>query len=249
MEYWWNYTLNTYGETFVTSTGAFIIHEIAYICMFLPFMISDYIPVLRRYKIQSNITNTYMYTFKAYKRVILTHVLIELPMLLLFHGTMTFKHFSISSPLPSWYTVIYVCIISLILEDFYFYWMHRLLHHKFLYKYIHKIHHEYTAPFGFCAEYAHPVETLVLGIGSVIGPLLYADHYFTIIIWLILRVFQTVEAHSGYDFPWSPRYYIPLWGGAKFHDMHHKVSNCNYASTFTIWDRVFGTIPKEMNCK
>lgn len=37
-----------------------------------------------------------------------------------------------------------VCILSFIIEDFYFYWVHRLLHHPALYKHIHKVHHDYA---------------------------------------------------------------------------------------------------------
>jgi sterol desaturase/sphingolipid hydroxylase (fatty acid hydroxylase superfamily) len=51
-----------------------------------------------------------------------------------------------------------------IIEDFYFYWIHRLLHWGPFYKFIHKVHHEHTAPFAIAGEYAHPLETLFLGL-------------------------------------------------------------------------------------
>jgi len=47
-----------------------------------------------------------------------------------------------------------------VIEDTWHYWIHRLMHDKRLYKYVHKIHHSYQAPFGMVAEYAHPVETV-----------------------------------------------------------------------------------------
>ncbi len=37
----------------------------------------------------------------------------------------------------------------------------RLLHHPRLYKYVHKRHHEWTAPIGWVAVYAHPVEHII----------------------------------------------------------------------------------------
>lgn len=92
-----------------------------------------------------------------------------------------------------------------------------------------------------CAEYAHPIETMVLGVGTLIGPLLMADHFVTLLAWLSVRVLQTVEVHSGYDFPWSPNRWLPFWGGAEYHDFHHKTFLGPYASTFTWTDGWFNT--------
>jgi len=144
-------------------------------------------------------------------------------------------------PLPSFPHIALAIVGCYIAEDFYFYWVHRLLHAKFWYKYVHKIHHDHAAPFGMAAEYAHPVETIFLGFGTVLGPILFARHMFVLWVWLFFRLFQTVEAHAGYDFPWSPNHFIPFWGGAEFHDYHHETFTGNFSSTFTIWDHVFGT--------
>lgn len=90
---------------------------------------------------------------------------------------------------------------------------HRALHTGILYKYIHKIHHKYSAPFGLAAEYAHPAEVLILGTGTLLGPLMYCFltqdfHIFTMYVWIVLRLFQAVDAHSGYGtlLPWAPLY-------------------------------------------
>jgi len=95
----------------------------------------------------------------------------------------------------------------MIFEDAYHYFVHRLLHYGPFYKHIHKIHHEFSAPFGMAAEYAHPLETLILGFGTIGGPLIFVAitndlHIVTVLAWIMLRLFQTVDAHSGYDFPW-----------------------------------------------
>lgn len=49
-------------------------------------------------------------------------------------------------------------IFFMICEDFGFFWSHYILHSPFLYKHIHKIHHEYESPFSLAAEYSHPIE-------------------------------------------------------------------------------------------
>ena len=80
---------------------------------------------------------------------------------------------------------------------------HQALHTGVLYKHIHKIHHKYSAPFGLAAEYAHPAEVMILGTGTIAGPLLYCAfrgdlHIVTVYAWITLRLFQAIDAHSGY---------------------------------------------------
>ena len=90
---------------------------------------------------------------------------------------------------------------------------HQLLHTSFLYKRVHKLHHQYAAPFGLAAEYAHPVETMILGAGTISGPLLYCwytreFHILSMYIWVVLRLFQAIDAHSGYGIL-RPYLFIP----------------------------------------
>jgi methylsterol monooxygenase len=80
---------------------------------------------------------------------------------------------------------------------------HQALHTGVLYKHIHKLHHKYSAPFGLAAEYAHPAEVFILGTGTIAGPILYCWytrnlHIFTVYVWITLRLFQAIDAHSGY---------------------------------------------------
>ncbi|KAG9138415.1 hypothetical protein Leryth_021068 [Lithospermum erythrorhizon] len=131
-----------------------------------------------------------------------------------------------------------------ILEDFVFYWGHRFLHTKWLYKHVHSVHHEYATPFGLTSEYAHPAEILFLGFATIAGPAITGPHLITLWLWMVLRVIETVEAHCGYHFPWSLSNFLPLYGGADFHDYHHRLlytKSGNYSSTFVYMDWIFGT--------
>ena len=74
---------------------------------------------------------------------------------------------------------------------------HQALHTGVLYKHIHKIHHKYSAPFGLAAEYAHPAEVMILGTGTIAGPILYCAfrrdlHIFSVYVWIVLRLFLTI---------------------------------------------------------
>lgn len=74
-------------------------------------------------------------------------------------------------------------------------------------------HFRYATPFGLTSEYAHPAEILFLGFATIFGPAITGPHLLTLWIWMSLRVIETVEAHCGYDFPWSLSRYMPIYGG------------------------------------
>ncbi|KAF3625764.1 Methylsterol monooxygenase 2-1 [Capsicum annuum] len=102
----------------------------------------------------------------------------------------------------------------------------------------------YATPFGLTSEYAHPAEILFLGFATIVGPAVTGPHLITLWLWMVLRVLETVEAHCGYHFPWSLSNFLPLYGGADFHDYHHRLlytKSGNYSSTFVYMDWLFGT--------
>jgi hypothetical protein len=68
-------------------------------------------------------------------------------------------------------------------------------------KVIHKIRHQHSAPFGLAAEYASPIEVMMLGFGTVGCPILWCTltrelHIPTMYVWIVLRLFQAIDAHS-----------------------------------------------------
>ena len=153
---------------------------------------------------------------------------------------------STSVPFPTFWTMAYQIAIFFVLEDTWHYFSHRALHWGPLYKAIHKIHHQYSAPFGMAAEYASPIEVMILGFGTVGCPILWCAvtgdlHIFTMYVWIVLRLFQAIDAHSGYEFPWSLHHFLPFWAGADHHDLHHEKFVGNYSSSFRWWDYLLDT--------
>ncbi|GAA6032803.1 hypothetical protein JCM8097_000799 [Rhodosporidiobolus ruineniae] len=243
---WYNYVGNAILATGIMS---FVMHEVVYFGRCLPWMLIDYMGWFRQYKLQDNKIPSAKQQWECTKAVLYTHFSVELPQIYLFHPLATsvgMKTWEV--PFPSfWRQMVPQLCLFFFLEDMWHYFVHRLMHHKRLYKYIHKIHHEYSAPFGLAAEYAHPIEVLVLGLGTVGSPLLWCYlsggnmHLITMYTWICCRLFQAVDAHSGYDFPFSLNHWLPIWAGAEHHDYHHeKFVEC-YSSSLRIWDWLLKT--------
>lgn len=146
---------------------------------------------------------------------------------------------------PSSLTFLFQVIFCMQCEDFMFYIFHKLMHRvPYLYQNIHKLHHTHTETVSISGEYAHPFEYFLTGvIPSGLSVILLGKHlhFCGILMYSMLRVFETVDSHSGYEFPWSPFRLLPMSNSARYHDFHHRHhSGGNYSSLFSVMDWVFG---------
>lgn len=122
---------------------------------------------------------------------------------------------------PTFLTVLIHFVFFIAVEEVGFYYSHRLMHQPTLYQLFHKQHHEWIAPIGCAAIYAHPLEHIVCNLGPVVlGPCLLQSHLCTYWLWLTFAVATTVNSHSGYHFPFAP--------SPEMHDYHHLAFNVNY---------------------
>ena len=110
-------------------------------------------------------------------------------------------------------------------------------------------------------ERKDPVEFFLCNAIPVgLGPTLLGAHAYTHWLWVVLRILQSQEAHSGYAFPWSPFRFLPLNEDGSSHEAHHvrccavitsltracfekkkSLNTGNYGSLTGIWDRLCGT--------
>lgn len=236
-------TWYVYMKNDVLATGImfFLLHEVMYFGRCLPWYLIDKFGLFRKYKIQDTKIPTDKEQWECLKSVLKSHFIVEALPIWTFHPMCMKLGISITVPFPKISTMAYQIAIFFVLEDMWHYWFHRLFHYGIFYKYIHKQHHKYAAPFGLTAEYAHPIEVMSLGFGTVGFPIIYAYffnnlHLFTVCLWVVLRLYQAVDSHSGYDFPWSLNKFLPFWAGAEHHDLHHHYFIGNYASSFRWWD-------------
>jgi len=104
-----------------------------------------------------------------------------------------------------------------------FYFSHRLMHHKLLYKYIHKQHHEWTSSVGIISMYCHPIEHLISNLGSVsLGLLVLGSPVPAFWLWGAVILTTTIVDHSNY--------HLPFFHSSEFHDFHHLKFNVNYGA-------------------
>ncbi|MEY8212585.1 MAG: sterol desaturase family protein [Gammaproteobacteria bacterium] len=132
-------------------------------------------------------------------------------------------------------------VAVLLIDDFYFYCFHRLLHKSdFLFKKIHNIHHRARNPFPSDYLYEHPLEWLIGLLGPFIAFLILGGVSFpTIVLFLIIKVLHELDIHSGIK---SSLYrHLPFAGINEYHALHHKYQDVHFASVFSLWDWVFRT--------
>jgi sterol desaturase/sphingolipid hydroxylase (fatty acid hydroxylase superfamily) len=120
----------------------------------------------------------------------------------------------------------------ILVEDTIFYWAHRTLHTRWLFRHVHARHHRFRHVRGYVAEFAHPLENAINFVAFFAGPVALGSPFAIVAVWIVVRMFETVEAHSGYAFTGSSSRHA-------FHHLHAQ-RGC-YGSFFGPWDRLMGT--------
>ncbi len=146
--------------------------------------------------------------------------------------------------LPAWENIADLFLL-LVIHDAYFYWMHRILHHRHLFRFVHSVHHQSVNPTPFAAFAFHPVEAF-LEMAFLIPIILWMPLYLgMLLVFLILSHFFNVIGHLGYEF--FPRSTWTSWWGSwnttsTHHNLHHQHVSSNYGLYCKWWDKLCDTL-------
>lgn len=198
---------------------------------------------LRRYKIQPGV-NEPVDTWKLIKCIFwvnFNQIVVGVFFLEGAFQLLSLRGFDTSSQLPTFHLVLFQLAVCILVHEVGFYYSHRLFHHRRIYKYFHKMHHEWQSPISVTAIYAHPLEHLIANLSPIFGgALIVGMHVATFWLWGAISVFYTLVTHSGYHLPFLP--------SPEMHDYHHLKFTQNYG-TLGILDFLHGTDANFRNTK
>ncbi|XP_051237026.1 lathosterol oxidase-like isoform X1 [Dicentrarchus labrax] len=127
----------------------------------------------------------------------------------------------------------------LFFTDMCIYWIHRCMHHKNIYKHLHKQHHIFKVPTPFASHAFHPLDGFLQSLPYHVYPFIFPLHKGVYLSLFVFVNIWTISIHDG-DYR-IPGPLICLINGAAHHVDHHLYFNYNYGQYFTLWDRLGGS--------
>ena len=225
-------TMVSIGERWLFTLVVWGLHEVVFFAAWGMFSLLHRYQVAPRFRVVEGKAPPPEISRRAVPDVLVGHAVL-LPMAAyLFYPAWSLMGGHSGAPWPSPLEVAWQLVVCILLQDTLFYWSHRLLHTPRLFRAIHRKHHDFRYVRSHSAEYAHPVELAVNVLSFMIPAIVLGSHLLTFGLWVIIRVYETVSAHSGYAFT----------SVASRHAYHHLYAarGC-LGSFFGVWDRLMGT--------
>ncbi len=132
----------------------------------------------------------------------------------------------------------------IVAHDAYFYWMHRGLHLKSMFRFAHLHHHKSRTPTPWAAYSFASFEAFTEAAFVPIFLLIVPMYDFAIFLFLAHMILRNVIGHSGVEFfpaGWTNSKLVGWITTTTHHDLHHSQGNSNFGLYFTWWDRFMGT--------
>lgn len=142
------------------------------------------------------------------------------------------------------FNTVVVFYLTFLVDDFFYYFLHRFMHIPAVYPWIHKHHHRQALPKRGYLDAANetPLEQIG-GLGCVwltmqlLQPV-FGYHFYTVFAFFAAYASLAILNHTPYDVE------LGFWGlkyNVKAHETHHRLLRCNYAQNTMVFDYLFGT--------
>jgi len=134
-------------------------------------------------------------------------------------------------------------VLYLILADFGHYWIHRLMHTKYVWR-VHKWHHAPTYMYWLGGVRATIPQQFLVNIPYVIAlPLLDISPWWIGVVLAVVNAIQNDWMHM--NVTWRSSWLEWIFVTPRYHHIHHSTDPRHYlanmANLFSVWDRLFGT--------
>jgi Delta7-sterol 5-desaturase len=144
---------------------------------------------------------------------------------------------------PLWYLgVSYV--VTIVLQDTYFYMMHRLCHHRLLFRWCHQGHHRSHPPTPWTSFAFDPLEAIghsVFLVGIIFTIPLHLITLMAVLstmtVWAVVNHLTLDRLPTNFPHHWCGRWFT----GPAHHSTHHHHYALHFGLYFTFWDRQLGT--------
>lgn len=140
---------------------------------------------------------------------------------------------------PTWWLPVSL-VVSMLIHETYYYWLHRWMHKPKIFKIIHKVHHDSNTTSPWTAFSFHPLEGILQAIILPLTILVVPMHIYVLLLQLTLMTFSSVINHleiEVYPVNFSTNKIGKWLIGATHHSLHHKQFKYNFGLYFTFWDK------------
>ena len=133
----------------------------------------------------------------------------------------------------------------LLAHDTWFYWSHRTMHTKLLYRKFHRFHHQTITPTAWTAYSFAVPEAAVSFLFMPAWLVLVPTPVPVVFAFLALMILRNTMGHAGLELHprgWASHPVLKWISTTTHHDLHHGSSyDHNYGYYFTWWDKLMGT--------
>lgn len=139
----------------------------------------------------------------------------------------------------SWPRIVTDTAILVVWNEIHFYATHRLLHTRWLFRNVHRVHHESAVPTAFSTYSFHWIESILLGSVMILAMLVHPFSALALLALPIISLLLNTIGHWNYDL-FANR--AGIRSASVEHTAHHIRVDGNFGFYLPFFDRWAGTV-------